>query len=279
MPELPEVETIKNAVCKAIGCCRITGAAVYQNRLRETVPDDFKEKITGADIVSYRRIAKYLVINLSNGYSIVWHLGMSGRIKISENPPEKLEKHDHIMITTENGVLIFNDARRFGLLTICPTEKLKEFHLFSRMGIDPFAQELTAEYLHGKFKNKKIPIKVALLDQAIITGIGNIYASEALFDAGISPLRETGKITLKECFKLIESVRKILSRAIDAGGSTLKDYHKPDGSEGYFQHEHCVYNKTGQRCPHCTCDVSQTGGIKKIVQGGRSSFYCPKLQK
>ncbi len=279
MPELPEVETIKNALVKGIGCARILDASVYQSKLRLPVPEDFKDRIINTQIISYRRIAKYIVIGLDNDMSIVWHMGMSGRIKISEAMPDSLEKHDHVVIKTDNGVMIYNDARRFGLITCFPTDKISDCPLFAKTGPDPFSQELTAKYLHEKFRRKKIPVKVALLDQSIIAGIGNIYASEALFDAGISPLRETDRISLKECGRLIESVRHTLEKAIEAGGSTLKDYHKPDGSEGYFQHKHCVYNKTGQPCPNCTCQTAVTGGIQKTVLAGRSSFYCATKQK
>ena len=151
--------------------------------------------------------------------------------------------------------------------------------IFANIGIDPFSQNLTADYLKNKLSNKKNPIKVALLDQSIINGIGNIYASEALYDSKISPLRESNSLNLVELENLITSVRKILQKAIKAGGSTLKDYRKPDGSMGYFQNSHCVYDKEGMRCPNCTCDIDKTKGIKRIVQGGRSTFYCETQQK
>ena len=279
MPELPEVETVKNAVQKAIGLANITDVIIKQNHFREVMPEDFREKLVGAQIIKYERIAKYLVIHLSNGYAIIWHLGMSGRIKICEDMPEQLEKHDHVVIKTTNGILIYHDPRRFGLLTCCPSTKLREANCLKHTGIDPVTEKWDGSYLAQKFKNKKIPVKVALLDQAIVAGIGNIYASEALFAAGISPLREAGSLKPKECQKLAEAIKATLQKAIEAGGSTLRDYRKPDGSEGYFQHLHCVYNKTGQQCPNCTCNIAQTGGIKKIVQAGRSSFYCPTKQK
>lgn len=279
MPELPEVETVKNAVQKAIGLANITDVIIKQNHFREVMPEDFREKLVGAQIIKYERIAKYLVIHLSNGYAIIWHLGMSGRIKICEDMPEQLEKHDHVVIKTTNGILIYHDPRRFGLLTCCPSTKLREANCLKHTGIDPVTEKWDGSYLAQKFKNKKIPVKVALLDQAIVAGIGNIYASEALFAAGISPLREAGSLKPKEYQKLAEAIKATLQKAIEAGGSTLRDYRKPDGSEGYFQHLHCVYNKTGQQCPNCTCNIAQTGGIKKIVQAGRSSFYCPTKQK
>lgn len=279
MPELPEVETIKNAIEKAIGFTNIINVTINNNRFREIIPDDFEGRIRHARIISYQRQAKYILIGLDNGLSLIWHLGMSGRVKICNKMPETLDKHDHVIIETKKGILIYNDARRFGLLTYCETPQLTKHHLLCRLGIDPFDKAFDGEYLFKKFKGKKIPVKIALLDQTIVNGIGNIYASEALYSARILPTRQTGEISKKECEALAESVRFTLQKAIEAGGSTLKDYIKPDGSMGYFQNMHCVYNKTGQKCPDCTCNISQTGGIKKIVQAGRSSFYCPTKQK
>lgn len=278
MPELPEVETIKTAVEKSIGKTNIIKVSINNKNLREKIPDDFVAKVEGTEIISYQRRAKYILIGLNNGLTIIWHLGMSGKVKISDKTPE-LVKHDHVVIETERGTIVYNDARRFGLLTYCPTVELSVHHLLKRIGPEPFDKSFNAAYLAGKFKNKKIPVKVALLDQSIVTGIGNIYASEALFAAGISPLREAGSLSEKECGILIEKVIETLNNAIAAGGSTLKDYQKPDGSLGYFQNQHCVYNKTGQKCPGCICDIDKSGGIRKIIQAGRSSFYCPVKQE
>lgn len=279
MPELPEVETVKNGIEKFIGKATIVDVAVRNRKFRAPVPADTESKIAGAKINRYRRIGKYIVIDLSNSLSIVWHLGMSGRIKTFANVPDVLEKHDHIVLQTNNGCLVYNDPRRFGLFLYAPTDKLSEFKCLRNMGKDPFDEDLSEKYLHEKFKNKKIPVKTALLDQSIVNGIGNIYASEILYMSKISPLRESDKISLIECRKIIQNTRIVLQKAIDNGGSTLRDYHKPDGSLGYFQNLHCVYNKTGQRCPNCVCDIKNTGGIHKTVQSGRSTFYCPTLQK
>ena len=276
MPELPEVETVMQAISKAIGFSNIINVIINNNRFREKIPDDFAEKVCGSKIVSYKRIAKYIVIGLDSGISIIWHLGMSGKIKICESVNENQEKHDHIIIQTNKFYLIFNDTRRFGLLTYCKSDKLSEHHLLKRIGKDPFAQDLSAEYLFEKLQKKKIAIKPALLDQSIINGIGNIYASEILYLAKISPLRQANKISIEECQVLIEKTREVLKQAISAGGSTIHDYKKPDGSLGYFQNMHCVYNKTGQKCPNCTC---QENRIQKIVQAGRSTFYCANIQK
>ena len=279
MPELPEVETIKNALLKAAYEANIISVSIFNNRFRKIIPDDFAKKVQGHKIISISRQAKYLLLGLDNGLSIVWHLGMSGKVKICNELPEKLEKHDHVIFETDKGFLIYNDARRFGMLDVVETKNLATNPIFAHIGLDPFDAKLDGLFLFNKLKNKKIPIKVALLDQKIVNGIGNIYASEALFDAGIAPTRMSDKLKLKECEKLVESIRKILQKAIAAGGSSIHDYKKPDGSLGYFQNMHCVYNKTGQKCPECTCNIAQTGGIKKIVQAGRSTFYCSVKQK
>ena len=280
MPELPEVETIKTAVEKGIGQARIEEVIVRNGSLRLKVPTDLPQKITGAVITRYRRIAKYIIIELNNNQSLIWHMGMSGKVKLCDEMPENFEKHDHIIIRTSNGVIIYNDPRRFGVLTYCATDKLSTSPLLAHCGIDPFDKKLTAEYLFGQMqKRKKTPVKQILLNQEIVAGIGNIYASEILYEARISPLRPAANIGLEECKTLVTCIRKVLQKAITAGGSTLRDYKKPDGSLGYFQNMHCVYNKTGQRCPDCICDIAQTGGIKKTVLGGRSTFYCERLQK
>ncbi|MBQ2883740.1 MAG: bifunctional DNA-formamidopyrimidine glycosylase/DNA-(apurinic or apyrimidinic site) lyase [Alphaproteobacteria bacterium] len=279
MPELPEVETIKEALKKSIEGDKIESVIIRNRQFRELIPMDFEKVVLNASIVKVYRNAKYLILELDNNYSIIWHLGMSGKVKIHESSPESYEKHDHVTIKTNNGYITYNDARRFGLITYCESDKICQHKLFANIGIDPFSQNLTADYLKNKLSNKKNPIKVALLDQSIINGIGNIYASEALYDSKISPLRESNSLNLVELENLITSVRKILQKAIKAGGSTLKDYRKPDGSMGYFQNSHCVYDKEGMRCPNCTCDIDKTKGIKRIVQGGRSTFYCETQQK
>ena len=279
MPELPEVETVKNEIAKIIGKAEIVDAAVYNRGFREPIPADFAAQIIGGRILDYLRIGKYIVIRLSNGKDILWHLGMSGKIKTCDKLPDNLAKHDHAVITTNHGCMIFNDPRRFGLLLTVNDSELLQHHCLSRMGPDPFDENLHGQYLFKRLQKCKTPIKVALLNQKIINGIGNIYASEILYKARISPLRRADSITLPEAENLVTQTRVVLSAAIANGGSTLHDYLRPDGSSGHFQNLHCVYNKTGQPCPDCTCNFTATGGIKKIVQGGRSTFYCPTLQK
>lgn len=279
MPELPEVETIKNTVAAAVNGATILNATVFQPKLRESVPADFAERIHGAKISKLRRIAKYMLTDLNNGLTIIWHFGMSGKIRIetAANPPK--EKHDHVVIETDKGVICYNDARRFGLVLLCESAKLAEHHCFKHIGLDPWDANLTPEYLLQKLANRRCAIKLSLLDQEIICGIGNIYASEILYRARIRPERPSESVSAAEAAEIIKYTRIILEEAIKAGGSTIHDYRRPDGDIGYFQQHHCVYDKTGQRCPDCTCDIAKTGGIKKIVQGGRSTFYCPHLQK
>ena len=279
MPELPEVETIKEALIKAVDHSVIRSVSVFNRNFRIPIPDDFEKLLTGQTISRIYRRAKYVIINLTNGISIVWHFGMSGRVRIISQKKVSLEKHDHVMICTDNCTLVFNDARRFGLITCMSSQDLEHSSIFAHVGIDPFDPQLDGEYLFSKIKYKHIPIKVALLDQSIICGIGNIYASEALYLARISPLRLCCAVSFEECSTLVVAVRDILKKAIRAGGSTLRDYRQPDGSMGYFQMQHAVYGKEGLRCPDCTCDCSLSGGIKKIVQAGRSTFYCDYLQK
>ena len=204
---------------------------------------------------------------------------MSGKIKIDNKANPILEKHDHVVINTTKGTLIYNDPRRFGVITICRAENIFTNPLLCRLGLDPFDENLSVNYLKGKLRGKKVPIKQALLDQTIISGIGNIYASEALYLARISPLRESHKVTPKELKNLIEAIKEVLEKAIKAGGSTLHDYRKPDGDIGYFQLQHAVYGKDGQKCPCCIFPNKHCKGIKKIVQSGRSTYFCPHLQK
>ena len=279
MPELPEVETIKEALKKAVSNAVIEKVEIKNRHFREEIPLDFEKIVSNTKIINIWRLAKYAIIDLDNGYSIIWHFGMSGKIKFLNNETIDFEKHDHVFFHTSKGILIYNDIRRFGLLSIEKTKDIYNNHLFINTGLDPFDNKLDKNYLLEKLKNKKTPIKVLLLDQRIINGIGNIYASEALYLAKISPFREANSLNLKELEELIKAIRLTLTNAIKAGGSTLRDYRKPDGTTGYFQNKHCVYNKTGKRCPNCCSDLNKTNGIQKATQAGRSTFFCSTLQK
>ncbi|MBP5353455.1 MAG: bifunctional DNA-formamidopyrimidine glycosylase/DNA-(apurinic or apyrimidinic site) lyase [Alphaproteobacteria bacterium] len=279
MPELPEVETIKRAVEQTFLNARIIGAEVRQPKLRESVAPDFAAQITGAKIIRLWRLAKYMLTDLDNGLTVIWHFGMSGKIKMESSTDFALEKHDHIIIKTDKGILIYNDPRRFGLVRLCESSKLLQCAVFKHIGLDPWDKNLTSAYLQTKFARKKTSVKQALLDQEIICGIGNIYASEILYHARIRPDRSCESLKAKDLEAVILWTRKVLEEAVAAGGSTIHDYRHPDGDIGYFQEKHCVYNKTGQKCSECRCNILKTGGIQKIVQNGRSTFYCATLQK
>lgn len=280
MPELPEVETIKEALKKVADGAFVYSVDIYNRNLRENIPDNFEHIVRNHIIINIYRRAKYIVLVLDSGFSLIWHLGMSGRIKILDSNVSYIpEKHDHVIIKTDKSVIVYNDARRFGLLTYVKTTDIASHRLFAHIGIDPFSEDFSPSYLIQMFENKKTFVKVALLDQSIIAGIGNIYASEALYEAKISPLRLCKDISFNDAERLVTAIKNTLSRAIAAGGSTLKDYKKPDGSMGYFQFQHCVYGKEGKQCPACTCDRMSGCKVKKIVLGGRSTFYCPRIQK
>jgi len=277
MPELPEVETIKEAMRNAIDGALIKSVRIRNRHLRQKIPDNFENIVCLSHVRRLYRIAKYAIMELDNGYCIIWHFGMSGKIKIEKESGFALEKHDHVVISTSKGILIYNDPRRFGLVSLIETTKINENPLFSNLGCDPFDKQFTSTYLINKLCHKHIPIKTALLDQSIVAGIGNIYASEALYEAHISPLRECCSITEKESKSLIEAIRITLKKAINAGGSTLHDYRQPDGNIGYFQLQHAVYGKEGETCPRCA--KKHPCKIQRITQGGRSTYYCPHTQK
>ncbi len=280
MPELPEVETIKRAVEAALKEAVIERVTVKQPCLRQNIPTDFAQQITGARIRTFERKAKYMLMHLDNGKTVIWHFGMSGKIKIeSATTPNEPQKHDHVILETSKGRLIYNDPRRFGLIALCNTTNWRKNPLFINLGPDPWDESFSPDYLAAKLANKKTTIKVALLDQTIVCGIGNIYASEILYLARIRPDRTAESISAAEIKQLIKRTRQVLQQAIEAGGSSIHDYVHPDGDIGYFQESHCVYNKIGLRCPQCRCNFAKTGGIKKIVLGGRSTFYCDTLQK
>ncbi len=278
MPELPEVETIKNTVSKTLLGATINNVIVRQRKFRKPIAPDFEKRIVKAKVISLKRIAKYMLVNLDNGLTMIWHFGMSGKIKIESKTPEVLDKHDHVILETSNGTIIYNDTRRFGLICLDESKNLQTNPLLKNLGFDPWDENLTPEALKQKLQKKKTPIKLALLDQEIINGIGNIYASEILYYAKILPTRESDKVSLKECELIIKYTRQVLEQAIEAGGSTIHDYKRPDGDIGYFQNQHVVYNKAGHSCPECK-RLGRECHIEKSVMGGRSTFFCAHEQK
>ncbi len=281
MPELPEVETIVRGLSRALTGRKLARVETFRPDLRAPFPKNLSA-LQGRKVISAARRAKYILIHLAGGQTLLLHLGMSGRLLIrpkSEKQP--LQKHDHLRLTLDNGTeIVFNDARRFGRVDLAPTGELDKHALFAHLGPDPFDKKFNAAYLAEKLHGKKAAIKLIILDQKFVVGVGNIYAAEALFYAGIDPRRAGGDLTAAECGKLAHAIRRVLKAAIAAGGSSLRDYVQTDGELGYFQHKWAVYDKAGQNCPGCTCQKRRgKRGIQRLIQGGRSTFYCPVKQK
>ncbi len=279
MPELPEVETIRRGLEEVLPGRKIVKIQKNRHGLRIPFPASL-EAVRGQKITGIERRAKYLLIRLAGGQTIIIHLGMSGRLMIHAKGQKYVpEKHDHLVLALDNGtVIVFNDPRRFGLVDVADTEKLNKHRFFSHLGPEPLERKFTAAYLCEKLHGKKIALKLAIMDQTVVVGVGNIYASEALFDAGLSPFLPAGQLTPADAKKLVASIQKVLKAAIKAGGSSLRDYVQTDGELGYFQHHWAVYGKKGQKCKGCTCNTAKTGGVQQITQGGRSTFYCPVKQ-
>jgi formamidopyrimidine-DNA glycosylase len=279
MPELPEVETVCRGLAKALPGRVI--ARVQQNRADLRVPFPAAlNKITRRRVTNIGRRAKYILIHLDSGQTLVLHLGMSGSLVLQGgNKKYHPEKHDHMLLTLDNGAtVVLNDPRRFGLVELAATKDLDRHRFFAHLGPEPLEKKFTAAYLAEKMKTKKVAIKLAIMDQRVVVGVGNIYAAEALFDAGIDPRRAAGTLKPAEIKKLVAAIRQVLKRAIRAGGSSLRDYVQADGELGYFQHQFSVYDKIGQKCKGCACNIKKTGGVQRLIQGGRSTFYCPVKQ-
>jgi formamidopyrimidine-DNA glycosylase len=268
VPELPEIETVCRGLRPFLENYSIQNVQINRPNLRYPFPPLFKERLEGAKIIKIERRAKYILIHLDNELTWVIHLGMSGRIRINE---ETVNKHDHVIWTTEQYChFVYNDPRRFGLMDLVRTRDLDQHRLFTNLGIDPFDAELTPELLHKFLSKNARPLKSVLLDQTIIVGLGNIYVCEALWLTNLSPFRNANTLSLKQCNELLENVLCVLKKAINAGGSTLKDYSQPNGELGYFQHQFKAYGREGKECLTESCN----GSIKRIVQSGRSTFYC-----
>ena len=269
MPELPEVETTVNSL-NILKNKKVINVDVHVKKLRYLVPHLTLRNIINHKILNLRRIAKYIIIDFENGKSVIIHLGMSGRLKIVQ-PTIVLKKHDHLVFSFNNLKLIFNDPRRFGFVDIVESEKMKNINYIKKLGIDALDKKLTNNYLHNKFKNSQVLIKQLLLNQYIVAGIGNIYACEILYDAKISPLRKGSSLKKSQIGTILRSSRKILRKAIKYGGSSINDYVSPDGILGNFQKNFRVYGREGYKIRGCE--------IKKVVLHGRSTFFCPDIQK
>ncbi len=289
MPELPEVETVKRGLEPVLKGRRIERVETRRAGLRFPFPLDFSERLLGAKVQMLSRRAKYILAELDNGFSLIVHLGMTGRFTaLSPKGAANLGAfyfeagagegadgpHDHVVITLEDGIrLVYSDPRRFGMMDVVETIHLGQHRLLKNLGVEPLGNELSAAYLAQKFKGKAAPMKAALLDQRIIAGLGNIYVCEALFRARVSPKRKAGSVKLEKLEELVRHIRDILNDAILAGGSTLQDFQAANGTKGEYQQRFQVYDREREPCSICAKP------IKRLVQSGRSSFYCVYCQK
>jgi formamidopyrimidine-DNA glycosylase len=291
MPELPEVETVRLGLAPALEGRIFARVNAKRADLRILFPENFEARLTGRRVLTLSRRAKYLLAHLDNGQTLIVHLGMSGRLTIhgphAAVKPGKFHhntahdgsgkgKHDHVVFETDQGTrVVFTDHRRFGLMTIADTDALSSHALFAGLGPEPLDETFTPAFLSAALKGKRTPIKSALLDQRVVAGLGNIYVCEALFRARISPKRLAASVAGARAERLVPAIKEVLEAAIKAGGSSLRDYAKADGELGYFQHHFAVYDREGKPCPAKDC----RGKIQRIVQSGRSTYYCPSCQK
>lgn len=287
MPELPEVETVRRGLAPAMEGQRIIQAEIRRDGLRWPFPPDMGARMTGARVERLRRRSKYILADLDSGESLLIHLGMSGRMTVSgleapyvpgefhhAHPPR--EKHDHVVFHMQNGARVtFNDPRRFGALDLLDSAHADDHALLASLGPEPLGNAFSATYLAERLMGRKGPIKSLLLDQKIVAGLGNIYVCEALHRAGINPTRAGGKISKPRIEALCGHIVDVLNEAIEAGGSSLKDFRQAGGELGYFQHRFRVYDRAEHPCPTDDCP----GTIQRIVQSGRSTYFCPKCQK
>ena len=283
MPELPEVETVRRGLAPAMEGVVIARAQVNRPDLRWPFPPGMADRLTGARVRRLRRRSKYILADLDRGETLLIHLGMSGRMTVSGDPLGVFAqrravpvKHDHVVIEMENGTRIaFNDPRRFGMMDLMATETAESHRLLAGLGPEPLGNAFHETHLIGAFRGRNTPVKSALLDQRIVAGLGNIYVCESLFRAGIDPRRKAGRIAPARVAALVPVIRQVLAEAIEAGGSSLRDFRQADGNLGYFQHSFDVYGREGLACRTPGC----SGLIRRIVQSGRSSFVCPRCQR
>ncbi len=276
VPELPEVETVMRGMQARLEGRVVVRAEVRRPDLRWALPERLAGRLTGARVAGFRRRAKYILMRLEGGESVLLHLGMSGRITIRRRGTNDPERHEHVVLETDDGwEVAFVDPRRFGSIDLVATSDEERHRLLAGLGPEPLASAFTAGVLRAALAGKRTPIKAALLDQGIVAGLGNIYVCEALYRAGLAPTRLAGGVPTR---RLVAEIKATLLEAIEAGGSTLRDYVQPGGELGYFQHAWRVYGREGEPCPACPgapgCD-----GIARMVQGGRSTFYCRRLQR
>ena len=283
MPELPEVETVLRGISPILEGNQIDYAQVNRPDLRRPFPNNLAKRLKNRKINFLHRRSKYILIDLSEGETLIMHLGMSGRIMISQkvagtfhHNTNHSQKHDHFVLhLKDNHQLTFNDPRRFGVIDLLRTENLELSGMLSQIGPEPLSNSFNEAYFVSTMRLKKTNIKSALLDQRVVAGLGNIYVCEALFRAGISPKRQALRISHKKLSSLVPIIKEILLEAISSGGSSLRDFRNASGDLGYFQHSFDVYGREDQDCYNTECDSK----IKRITQAGRSSFYCSNCQR
>jgi formamidopyrimidine-DNA glycosylase len=271
MPELPEVETTVRGLARYLEGQRLEHVALHRPDMRFPFPEGFVQALAGARITALGRRAKYGLLHTDRAQTMVFHLGMSGRWRID---PEEIGKHDHLVMTTSAHRFALCDPRRFGFVDLVPTETLDQWPAFAAMGPEPLGPELTPAHLRLAFAGRKQAVKLLLLDQRIVAGLGNIYVCEALYRARIAPAKSAGKVSKPAIERLVAAIREVLAEAIEAGGSTLRDYAQPDGELGYFSKRFDVYDRE-----HEPCRRDDGGTIRRIAQGGRSTWYCPRCQR
>jgi len=282
VPELPEVETVRRGLEPVIAGKAIVRAEVRRADLRWPFPERMAERLTGRRVEALRRRSKYILADLDGGETLIAHLGMSGRMLVSgvmlgafHHELVAPEKHDHVVLDFEGGARVtLNDARRFGAMDLWPTDQLEAHRLLAGLGPEPLGNAFDADVLMRRLEGRGTPVKAVLLDQKVVAGLGNIYVCEALWRAGISPLRLARDVSPREAEDLVTTIRAVLAEAIEAGGSSLRDHRQADGELGYFQHSFAVYGREGEPCRTPGCD----GIVARDVQSGRSSFHCPVCQ-
>jgi formamidopyrimidine-DNA glycosylase len=283
MPELPEVETVRRGLAPALEGARIARAQVNRADLRWPFPPDLAGRLTGRRVVRLGRRSKYLLADLDSGETLIVHLGMSGRMLVSGDPLGLFhhdhpapQKHDHVVLEMESGARItFNDPRRFGAMDLVATEAVERHWLIEKIGPEPLGNRFDGDYLAAQLRGRRTPLKSALLDQRIVAGLGNIYVCETLHRAQISPRRKASNLSARRAAALVPVIRDVLLEAIEAGGSSLRDHRQSNGELGYFQHRFRVYDREGAPCVTEGCD----GTVRRIVQSGRSTFFCPRCQR
>ncbi len=276
MPELPEVETVCRGLRPKMEGRRLVTVIQRRPDLRFPLPAEFSTRLTGRVVERIERRAKYILAHLDDGWTLMAHLGMSGRMTLIDGPPPTAAKHDHIEFLTDEGTTIrYNDARRFGFMELIETSTLGAHPMLRDLGPEPLSNAFNAVALSAALHGRRSPIKAALLDQKTVAGLGNIYVCEALFRAAVSPKRSAHTIPGRRAERLVTAIRDVLTAAIAAGGSSLRDYVQADGELGYFQHNWRVYGHEGDPCGYTGCE----GTIGRIVQSGRSTFYCGKHQR